>query len=113
MNGAIVKRGNRWSVIVELDRDPVTGKRRRKWHSGYRTKRDAEAARVEILARLQRGSYVEPSKLTIRGYLEDRWLPAKAATLAPSTHESYSRNVRVHIIPALGSARLQGLDAGT
>jgi integrase len=33
--------------------------------------------------------------------------------LRPSTFESYARNVRVHIIPGIGSVRLQGLDAGT
>ena len=76
MKGTIVKRGSRYSVVVELHRDPVTGKRQRQWHSGYRTKRDAEAARVEILSRLQRGEYVAPSKLTVTDYLEDRWLPA-------------------------------------
>jgi hypothetical protein len=40
---------------------------------------------------------VAPSNLTVAAYLEERWLPAKAATLAPSTHASYSRNVRCHI----------------
>lgn len=111
MRGTVVKRGSRYSVIVELDRDPVTGKRRREWHSGYPTKRDAEAARVEILGRLQRGEHVAPSKLTLAAFLEDRWLPAKRATLRPSTHESYARNARAHVVPALGSARLQGLSA--
>ncbi len=37
MKGTIVKRGHSYSVVVELDRDPTTGKRRREWHSGYRT----------------------------------------------------------------------------
>jgi hypothetical protein len=41
MRGSVVKRGNGYSVVVELDRDPITGKRRQKWVSGYRTKRDA------------------------------------------------------------------------
>lgn len=35
MRGSVVKRGAGYSVVVELDRDPVTGKRRQKWHSGY------------------------------------------------------------------------------
>lgn len=110
MNGMIIKRGNRYSVVVELDRDPVTGKRRRKWHSGYRTKRDAEAARVEILSRLQRGEYVSPSKLTVRGYLEDEWLPAIRASLRPSTFTSYALNVR-RVTDRIGSTRLQQLTA--
>ena len=44
MRGSVVKRGNGYSVVVELDRDPITNKRRQKWHSGYRTKREAERA---------------------------------------------------------------------
>jgi integrase len=113
MNGTILKRGARYSVVIELDRDPVTGKRRREWHSGYRTKRDAEAGRVEILGRLQRGEHIAPSKLSVAAFLEDRWLPARESTLRPSTHESYASNVRTHIIPAIGGPPLQGLDAAT
>lgn len=109
MKGTILKRGSRYSVVVELARDRITGQRRREWHSGYTTKRDAEAARVEILARLQRGDYVAPSKRTVGGFLEDEWLPAIRSTLRASTHESYSANVRLHIAPAIGSVRLQGL----
>jgi integrase len=66
MRGSIVKRGNRYSVVIELDRDPLSGKRRREWHSRYRTKREAEEARVEILSRLQRGEHVAPQKLTLK-----------------------------------------------
>jgi integrase len=113
MKGTIIRRGGRYSVVIELDRDPVRGRRRREWHSGYRTKRDAEAARVELLGRLQRGEYVAPSKVTFGEYLTERWLPARVGQLAPSTFESYRGNVEHHVIPAIGSARLQGLDAAT
>jgi integrase len=113
MKGTIIKRGGSYSVIVERNRDSVTGKRRREWHSGFRTKRDAETGRVEILGRLQRGEYVAPSRLTVAAFLEDSWLPARESTLRPSTHESYAGNVRTHIIPAIGGHRLQGLDAAT
>ena len=77
MRGSIIKRGGTYAVVVELDRDPATGKRRRKWHSGYRTRRDAEAARIEILGRLQRGEFVGPSKLALGEYLTERWLPTR------------------------------------
>ncbi len=113
MKGTIVRRGSRYSVVIELDRDPVSGRRRREWHSGYPTKRAAESARVEILSRLQRGEHVAPSQIALGDYLEHRWLPAKAATIAASTHASYSANVRRHIVPELGTARLQGLGADT
>jgi integrase len=108
MKGTIVKRGSLYSVVVELDRDPVTGKRRREWHSGHGTKREAETARVEILGRLQRGEYVTPSKLTVAGFLEDEWLPAARSSLRPSTFTSYKLNVR-RVTERLGSTPLQRL----
>jgi hypothetical protein len=64
MKGTVIKRGSRWSVVIDLGRD-VDGKRIRKWHSGYRTKREAEQARIEILSRVQSGLYVAPHKLTV------------------------------------------------
>ena len=32
MKGSIFKRGNLWTVQIELDRDPVSGGRQREWH---------------------------------------------------------------------------------
>jgi integrase len=56
MRGSVVKRGDGYSVVVELDRDPITSKRRQKWHSGYRMKRDAERALSEIVAAVHAGT---------------------------------------------------------
>jgi integrase len=111
VRGTIVKRGRAYSVVVERERDPLTGKRRREWHSGYRTKREAEDARIRILAGIERGEHVEPSQLTFGAFLTERWLPARVSSLRPSTLESYGRNVRVHIVPGIGSVRLQGITA--
>src|SRR6266487_3211872 len=86
VRGTVIKRGDGYSVVLDLGRGP-NGKRIRRWHSGYRTKRDAERARVELLASLQRGSYVEPSKLDVRLFLEERWLPAHRGRVRPRTWE--------------------------
>jgi hypothetical protein len=32
MRGSVVKKNDRWYVVIE-DRDPATGKRKRRWHS--------------------------------------------------------------------------------
>jgi integrase len=95
---------------VEAVRDPSTGKRRQAWHSGFKTRKDAEKGLSEILSRLDRGTYVQPSKLTVTEYLDD-WLAAITASVRPSTWESYERNLRVHVKPRLGSTQLQGLTA--
>jgi integrase len=111
VRGSVVKRGNGYSVVVELDRDPVTGKRRQKWHSGYRTKRDAERALSEIVASLHGGTYVEPTKQTLAEFAGE-WLIAVQPTIRPSTHHSYDRNLRLHVLPRLGSVELRRIDAG-
>jgi integrase len=111
MRGSVVKRGNGYSVVVELDRDPITNKRRQKWLSGYRTKRDAERALSEIVASLHTGSYLEPTKQTLSDFTRE-WLAAIKPTIRPSTHYSYSRNLQLHVLPQLGSVQLRRIDAG-
>lgn len=69
-----------WSVVVDAGRNSA-GERVRKWHSGYRTRKEAERARVELLSRLDQGTYVAPSRLTLGRFLPDEWLPAKRSTV--------------------------------
>ena len=111
MRGSVVRKGDRYYVTIELDPDPGTGRRRQKWHSGYRTKREAEGARVDLLSKFDRGEYVEPSHQTVADVLTD-WLAAIEHTVRPSTFDSYSHNVRNHVIAHIGSVRLTKVDAG-
>jgi integrase len=107
MRGHIRKRGSKWAVVVDVGYDE-NGKRQQKWHSGFTRQKDAERALIEILGRLEAGAYVEPAKLTVRGFLEDEWLPAMRASLRPLTFESYKLNVS-RVVPSIGSVRLQHL----
>jgi integrase len=109
MRGSIVKRKGGYAVVVDLE--PVDGKRRQKWHSGYRTRKDAERALAEIVAARNAGTYTEPSKQTVAQFAAE-WIAAVGPTVRPSTHASYSRNLRVHVLPRLGSVPLRKLDAG-
>jgi integrase len=111
VRGTVVKRGNGYSVVVELDRDPITNKRRQKWHSGFRTKRDAERALSEIVASVHVGTYLEPTRQTLSDFIRE-WLKAIEPTIRPSTHYSYSRNLTLHVVPVLGSVQLRRIDAG-
>jgi len=49
---------------------------------------------------------------TLGQFLTDDRLPAIRTTIEPSTHESYSRYLRLHVIPHIGGVGLQQLDAG-
>jgi integrase len=111
MRGSVVRRDSRYYVKIELDPDPVTGRRRQKWHSGYQTKREAERARVDLLSKFDRGEYVEPSQQTVADYLSD-WLKAIEYTIRPSTFDSYSRNMHNHVIAYIGATKLGKVDAG-
>jgi len=108
VRGTIIKRGAGYSVVLDLGRGP-DGKRIRRWHSGHRTKKDAERARVELLGRLDQATYVDPSKLTVAGYVE-RWLD-HMATLGRDerTIERYGELLRLHALPDLGGLPLQKL----
>lgn len=110
--GSVVKRGNGYTVVVELDRDPNTGKRKQKWHGGYRTKRDAERALAEMLDAANRGTYVPKTRTTVAEFARE-WLATIEPTVRPATHYSYGRNIRLHVLPYVGSAALVSVDAGT
>ncbi len=111
MRGTIIKRGVSYSVVLDLGRGP-DGRRIRKWHSGYKTKKEAERAQVELLGRLNQGAYVEPSKLTVAAFLRDHWLPGLRAQVRPSTWAEHHSKVEVHLVPAIGGALLQRLAPG-
>lgn len=97
-----------WYVIVDLGRDH-NGKRRQKWHGGFKTRKEAEVARTKIVGDLHDGTYTEPSKLMLREWVEDKWLPVVETQVKPSTFESYERNMRHHVLPKLGGRKLRDI----
>lgn len=112
MKGHVARKGKRWYAVVDIGFDPATGRRKRKWHAGFKTKREAEQALAKIVTQLDAGSYVEPSKTSLGEYLLSEWLPATRATIRPSTWESYRQKVEVHIVPGLGNVQLAALTPG-
>ena len=88
-----------------------TRERRQKCESGFPRRKDAEIALNDIMDKLNKGTYVAPSKLTLGEYLRDLWLPSLAnGNLRATTLASYEVHVTHHLIPRLGSMRLQQLN---
>jgi integrase len=108
MRGTVIKRGNGYSVVLDLGRGP-DGKRIRKWHSGYRTKKLAERAQVELLAKLQDGEYVDPSALTLAGLFDRVFDYLESIGRDARTVERHRELARLHVVPYLGGMRLQQL----
>lgn len=111
MKGTIVKRPGGYSIAVDLGKDPITGKRRRPWHSGYTSKREATVALAELVACVNNGTYVPrgKSRRTVAEFT-DEWLTLIAPTVRPGTHASYARNIRTHLLPYLGTSELGAID---
>lgn len=99
------RKDGRWQAIVDLPPDPVTGKRRRKWIYGY-SRPEVKRAANQLEEKIASGNYVEPSKLTVEGYLL-QWLKDYCSHLSPTTLEGYKNYIHGHIIPFLGKLNLQ------
>ena len=99
--------GSYWLVINEVD--STSGKRRRRWIGPHRLKKEAERKRVEVLAAVDRGDFVEPSKLKVGQFLTEQWLPSKRDQVRPSTLRGYEGYIRNYLVPRLGAIPLQQL----
>jgi integrase len=101
-----------WGFVVDVGRDPSTGKRRQVRRRGLATKR---AAQAELDALRQSGrdsTYVRKTRESVREYLIV-WLQTIEPTLKPSTHYSYGMKIRTHVLPRIGGLQLQAVDGGT
>jgi len=78
MRGRIEQRSKgSWTIIINLGRDPSTGKRKQQWVTVGGTKKAAEQKLVDLLNELDTGSYVKPDKVTLGEWI-DRWLKCYA-----------------------------------
>jgi len=109
MTGNLTRRGkNSWRLKFESgDRDPVTSKRRTRYVTIHGTKKAAQVELTRLLAEVDNGTSIDPSKVTIADYLT-AWLNADT-DLSPKTKERYRQLVAQQIIPHLGATALQRL----
>jgi integrase len=70
------------------------------------TREDAANALREAVVKVRKGTWVEPSRQPLGDYLQT-WLGG--LRLAPSTEASYRKNVRLHIVPYIGTVPLASL----
>ena len=115
MKGSLVQRyKGSWSVVLDLGHevDPATGKKKRKqkWITVRGTRRDAEAVLAKHVNDVNRGDFIQPSKMTFGAWL-DEWLEKaiKPPAKAPSTYEHYKGVIARHLKPKLGMIPLQQL----
>ena len=110
MRGHIIKRAkNSWSIVIDIEKDPATGKRKQQWYTVKGTKREAESKMREMLDSKEKGTYVKPNKLTVGDWLNS-WLEGYVKTnCCLRTYDAYQSIVNIHLVPGLGTIPLTQL----
>lgn len=97
---------DRWRVRVSAGHDPATGRRVRASRVVRGGRGDAEQALARLL--LDTGHGVSPT-MTVATYLLDVYLPHKQVTVRPRTLDGYEARLRGHVVPHVGTLRLDAL----
>lgn len=103
----IFKRGDTWSFVLDVGKDPKTGKRKQKTKGGFKRKKDAEEAAVKLREELTNGIQPLSDRCTFEE-LGEMWLVAyerrnqvKPSTIRVRVHErmawlKHFRKIDVH-----------------
>ena len=107
--GSIRQRKNgKWEARVTVGTDPGTGKPIRRSIYGN-TQAEVRKQMIAVLRELDKNTYQAPEKVTVAQWMEE-WLSTFCANkVKPLTLQSYQGIVKNHIIPAIGSLRLQAV----
>ena len=90
-----------------------TEERRRAIKGGFALAKEAQAAMAKVMVAVDEKSYMAPAKLSVRECLTKEWLPAIKSTIRPTTYRSYEQHVTYHIVPHIGSLRLEKVSGAT
>ena len=96
-----------WEARYSMGYDPVTGKQIQHTLNGKTQKEVAQKLR-EITSEIDRGSYVEPSKMLLSQWL-DEWQRDYLFGVKPSTAELYRESIQLYVLPHLGQIKLDKL----
>lgn len=109
MQGHVRKRGKKWCFVLDIGRDPETGKRKQKWFSGFNTKKEAQQAMAEKLNDINQGTFSELSRIKYKELLKD-WMDQKVKhETAITTQRNYRGALEKHVVPAVGEIPLDQL----
>ncbi len=105
----VVQRGKKWAYVLRVP-DPITGKTKALWVSGFDSAISAKLARDKARVALGNRDYVAPSKTTVGNFLQ-AWIELHAKHIKPTTLNTYRELLRNYLIPQLGTIKIQNLKA--
>lgn len=100
------KRGDKWEFRISY-KDPITQKYRLKSKSGFKTKKEAQAAASIVESELEEG--FEESSMSLQTFLMTWLEDYKKGTIRKNTYNIHKRNIENHIVPYFKMLPLQGL----
>lgn len=109
MRGSIIEHNGSLRLKVSLGKNTQTGKYESYYETFHGNRTEAQKRLRQMLTELDKGSFINPGKLTVGEYLE-QWLKDYCwPNLSPRSAESYQYIVRSHLIPSFGRVLLTGL----
>lgn len=108
----VYRRGKSWAYQVELDPDPLTGRRRRAYKGGFKTEGAAWREAIEATKRKESGRAAGPRKVRVKDFF-DEWLESAAPALKPTTLANYRDNLGSYVVPVLGERWLGDITVQT
>ena len=97
-----------YQITAEGDRDPITGKRERKYKTINGTKKQAETELRKMIADLEGGNICAPSAIKLGDWMQT-WLTTYLPNIEQTTRESYQEKIDNYIRPLLGHLPLKSL----
>ena len=102
----VYRRGATWYYRVDIEADPVTGRRRRENRGGYETEDQAWSAALDLRREQQSGRRLDRTRRTVSEFFEE-WLTSVSSSVKPSTLQNYTDYLRAYVLPAIGHRQLR------
>lgn len=103
----------KWEVTIDLGRDPSTGKRMRKFKSGFKTKKEAISYANSFSVDIANGLNVIDNKILLKDFIMSWYNDYKIKTLSLNTRMRYEGSLNNYIIPYLGEIELYKVNTAT
>lgn len=104
------KTGTSYQLIVETNRDPVTGKRERYYETFRGTKAQMKVRLRKFIDEVENGGVTTTSTMKLETWL-DEWLKNYMPNIQQSTKDSYNERMHNRLIPVLGNIPIHLLRA--
>jgi integrase len=106
----IVKDGKGYEIFVgavTTGYDPITKKQIKKQFTG-KTRAEVNKKMTEALSKIQAGTYIKPTALTVEKWMND-WLTGRKPHITENTYFGYENMIKHHIVPTIGKTKLKDL----